>query len=139
MTTSTLPRVAATLDGSGPFYAGRSVDGGIFWVSQPELPPTWTWAEDGEVETAHVLLDMVAVAQLLFASPLGPDDGPTDELLCATVAGQLAACRCVLGRCAALLVDEYDNHPVQAAPRMTVCLQWAAQIVRTETAGVENG
>lgn len=135
MTVTTLPRMAVDIDATGhawyPFTTG--IDDAVLFAAEPELPlPSFRWAELPADDRPHITLDVQIVAELLFTSKLHPDDGPTNELLCATVVRQLEGCRCNLRCCAADMAAEFGDHPQQSADRMTWCLELAARIVRTE-------
>lgn len=80
MSTPTLPLVATTFDGHGPYWAAWSpIHSGpthnIVWLAEPRLPNTayYRWATDAEVEGDHITLSAGDVAELLFTSRVDPD------------------------------------------------------------------
>lgn len=106
MTASTLPRVAALVWDSGPYYAARSIvhgpdESNVVWVPSPALPDaTFRWAEDAEVRSEHVTLDVRVLSELLFASGADPAALDNDEAM-AAVDGVLRRVHCDMTRCSA--------------------------------------
>jgi hypothetical protein len=141
MSTLTLPHVAALVHDEGPFYAASWTtqpapdETNVIWLVKPILPDgeQLRWATDADVPSPHLVLDAVAVAELLFCSVLDAAGPllPADILRAMDV--QLARCRCDLGPCAARLAGEYGDHPAAARDRMVWCLALAAQVLGTGT------
>lgn len=133
MSTLTLPHVAGLFMGDPqPWYAARStLDGAIAWQHRPELPPTgWEWAEDGpDIYGTHIVLDEVAVAELLFCSPIDPANTASQIAARELVLAQLDAVHCDLGACVAKLSQAYGDHPEATARRMGWCRTLAEQLL----------
>jgi hypothetical protein len=136
----TMPHVAATLFGEGPWYAAHSTlvaepdARNVIWLAAPELPDEgFRWAEDFEVASQHITLTDAALAELLFCSVIDPAN--TDMVIRARelVFTQLAVCRCNLSACAEQIGQEYGEHPEATARRMNWCLTIAEQLVGSES------
>jgi hypothetical protein len=134
VSTVLLPRAAAPVFGEGPFYAAHLAaqdapdETNIVWLAKPVLPDgsPLHWAVT--VPSAHVDLDEVTVAELLFCSPLDPGGVPTVADILGAIDRQLARCRCDIGMCEARVAQEAGDHRDMAADRMTWCRARAAQI-----------
>lgn len=133
MSTLTLPKVAAELNGS-PFFAIHSVlNDNVLWTHQPRLPnASFRWATDSEVTTEHVTLDETTIAELLFVAPIVPDDDPTPRDIRSAVVIQLAKCHCRIGECVEQLAQEAGDHPEACADRMRWCLALASTLLEGE-------
>lgn len=129
MSTLTLPRIAAELNGS-PFYAMHSlVNDNVVWTHRPALlDPGFRWATADEVTTEHVDLTVEALADLLFVSQLDLDHADDEQIL-AAVDRRLTMCHCHLDRCVEQLAQAYGEHPETAQPRMAACLAVAAALI----------
>jgi hypothetical protein len=139
MNISTLPRVAGLVRDEGPFYAAHNLidpvhgdERDVVWLAAPVLTgPTMRWATDDEVTSPHVELTVTAIAELLFAADVEPDQLADDDVMLLLVA-TLRRCRCDLTECAALLGQEYGEHPEVAVRRMGKCVQRAARLLKVE-------
>jgi hypothetical protein len=140
MNTLTLPLVAGTVYGEGPFYAMKCMTGDdpdvldVIWTASPLLPHTgaFRWATHEETPGEHIVLDAPTVAELLFALDVDPDR--LDEAgIREAVDHALTVYRCDALRCAGGAYDALDSYP-ETAPRLARCRARAAQVTGTETA-----
>ena len=138
MTTSTLPRVAADLYGSGvPWYAARLVHDAdpdarnVLWRPVPFLlDDSMRWATDAEVQSQHITLDAVTIAKLLCAdSSIDPAAPLSDTAIRVVLDHELTACHCDVRVSEDQLAQEYGDHPETTQPRMAACLALAEQLL----------
>lgn len=129
MSTLTLPRIAADLDGTGhAWWAFTSALGDTLWCAQPILPDaSFAWAVD--VETPHLTLDSTAVAELLYASGIDPARPIGNEQLAALVLAEVARCHCSLTAAIEILAQDAGDHPHECAERMRGCLALADRLL----------
>ncbi len=132
MSTLTLPRVAADLDGNGVFYAAHCAalgEEGVVWFDKPSLPDaSWTWDCARYVTTPHATLNLGAYAELLHLSGLEPDALDDAEAF-AAVARSLAAVHCDMTRCAAEVGADIADHAGCAGPRFGRCVLRAGRLL----------
>lgn len=135
MTTSILPRVAALVWDSGPYYAARSTvhapdESNVVWLPAPVLPDsTFRWATDDEIRREHVTLDVGAISELLFASGADPDALDDDGVMAAVdamlrrVHCNMLACSGVVGEALATRWEctwKFDRCVIRAARLLAV-------------------
>jgi hypothetical protein len=141
VSTSTLPRIAADLDGNGmPFYAAAwdgSADDetNVIWLNKPVLIPGHHWAVEAQVTSPHVTLDMAAIAKLLYAAEQLPVPVPVASV-CTSFApwvidAVLTWCHCDLAGIVGDLAQEYGEHQELAQPRMARCVAVAETLCGT--------
>jgi hypothetical protein len=139
-----LPCIAATLDGSGPFYAAWSTtqtlpdEQLVAWMPHPVFPAgaehLFRWATEADgIETPHVTLNVIAYATLLFLAGLDPlaDDDLDDVTALAAIDATLTEAGCDLLRCAWRANVRLDEHP-EDCPRWHRCEIRAARMLKVE-------
>lgn len=139
MIAALLPRVAGLVRDEGPFFAAHSLinpvlgdERDVVWLAQPVLTdPAMRWATGDEVTGPHVELTVATIAEILFAADIEPKELADDEVML-LVAATLRRCRCDLTECAALLGQEYGEHPEVAVRRMSACVLRAGRLLETE-------
>ncbi len=133
MTASTLPRVAALVWDSGPYYAARSIvhgpdESNVVWVPSPALPDaTFRWAEDAEVRSEHVTLDVGVLAELVFLSGTDPDALDDDGVM-AVADAMLRRLHCNMRECAAEVGELMGAGRETTGPLFNRCVIRAARM-----------
>jgi hypothetical protein len=137
MTTTTLPHVAADLDGSGhAFYAARLIAGdpdaeNIIWFPRPVIPAglekLYRWADDAEIGTEHLCLDVYVTAQLLAHDLSVNPDVLTAEDAATIIDRELYRVGCDMYRCCLEIYADEADHP-NASQRWDRCVLAAGRL-----------
>ena len=131
MTASTLPLLAVDLFDDGhawfPFRTGPGAP--VSFASSPELgSPDWQWVEAVNEPHATMPLDALALARMVFLSPLDPD-AVDAAMLPGLLAEQITKCHFspseLLGTCAC----DFNEWPETAAAHMQRCIIAASRLL----------